>query len=524
MIDISYGDYSFPTPLPFVGQDEQPVFVSGKVDHSLLSINLIGQLTGCDLPALKSQKEEMVLALSSGFQELTIGNTGFNFAKPINIDFQDSDLTRILPYNVSFEVFHEKDFSQFYGISSPVDTWQYQEDTNSNTVSVTHNVSAVGEKTSDADSLTAARDFVNSRLNGFDNMSLFFTGDTSILVSKAENLNRLNSSYSVTETYILSESLAGFDKEESIVRPKCNISYDSSSTLSLRVDGTIKGGISGTAETGFFTPEQAAEFAKNSLKNTKIDFEESLYGDIFREPQTYNYDIDTGSNLISFSFSFNDPTDFRTGDTLHDFTCLLEASKDTNNVNARVQGKVFYNTTNDIFSTDSPENELRYKKVQEHFSGINHYSIAQNYFNKFCDFDLNYNKNPLYTTVENFNISTSPHNAEISYNYQFSNKVDLFSGILKNAQVTVQTQHPISVYGIQPTVDGSFSVQDLYDTLERKTVSVAGTITGENNVDSAADSIYNYISQHSGSSSFMSSDTIKTGDNTISISRTFVNE
>ena len=46
----------------------------------------------------KAAKEEMVLALSSGFQELTIGNTGFNYAKPINIDFQDSDLTRILPY------------------------------------------------------------------------------------------------------------------------------------------------------------------------------------------------------------------------------------------------------------------------------------------------------------------------------------------------------------------------------------------------------------------------------------------
>lgn len=524
MIDISYGDYSFPTPLPFVGQDEQPVFISGKVDHSLLSINLVGQLTGCDLPSLKSQKEEMVLALSSGFQELTIGNTGFSYAKPINIDFQDSDLTRILPYSVSFEVFHEKNFSQFYGISSPVDTWQYQENPDNNTVSVSHNVSAVGEKTSDTDSLTAARDFVNSRLNGFDNMSLFFTGDTSILVSKEENINRLNNSYSITESYTLSQSLAGFDKEESIVRPKCNISYDSNGSLSLTVDGTIKGGISGAAETGFFTSEQAAEFAKNSLKNTKIDFEESLYGDIFREPQTYNYDIDTGSNSISFSFSFNDPTDFRTGDTLHDFTCSLDASKDSNSVNVSVEGKVFYNTTNDIFSTDSPENELRYQKVQEHFSGIEPYSIAQNYFNKFSDFNLNYNQNPLNTTIENFNISKSPHNSEISYNYQFSNKVDLFSGVLKNAQVTVQTQHPISVYGIQPTVDGSFSIQDLYDSLERKTVNVAGTITDGNDVDSAANFIYNYMSQHSGDSSFISADTIQTGDNNISISRTFVNE
>ena len=73
-------------------------------------------------------------------------------------------------------------------------------------------------------------------------------------------------------------------------------------SLSLSVDGTIVGGISGNAETGFFTPQDATEFAKNALRRTKIDYEESLYGDIFREPESFNYDIDTGANTISFSF------------------------------------------------------------------------------------------------------------------------------------------------------------------------------------------------------------------------------
>jgi hypothetical protein len=524
MIDISYGDYSFPTPLPFVGQNEQPVFISGKVDHSLISVSLVGQLTGCDLPSLKAQKEEMVSALSSGFQELTIGNTGFNHAKPISIEFQDSDLTRILPYNVSFEVFHQKEFSDFFGISSPVDTWSYQENEGSNTVNVTHNVSAIGEKTSDTDSLTVAKEFVDSRLNGFDNMSLFFTGDTSILVSKEENIDRMNSSYSVTETYSLSQSLAGFDKADAIVRPKCGISYDSNNSLTITVNGTIEGGISGSAETGFFTPEQATQFAKNSLKNTKTDFEESLYGEIFREPQSFSYDIDTGSNSISFNFSFNDPTDFRTGDTLHDFTSSISASKEKNSVDVALKGRVFYNTTKDIFSTNAPESELRYEKVQERFNEIDHYTIAQSYFEKFSEFNLNYNTEPLNNTIENFNISKSPFNSEISYNYQFTNNVDFFSGLLKNASVTVKTDHPIPVHGIEPTIDGSFSVQDLYDTLEKKTVSVAGIVTEGKDVDSVVDFIYNYMSQYSGESSFMSSDTIQTGNNNISISRVFVNE
>jgi len=77
---------------------------------------------------------------------------------------------------------------------------------------------------------------------------------------------------------------------------------------------------------------------------------------------------------------------------------------------------------------------------------------------------------------------------------------------------------------VKPTVDGSFSVQDLYDTLEQKNVNINGTLTTGTNVDSVVDFIYNYMSQHSGSSSTLTSDTIQTGKNTISISRTFVNE
>jgi len=524
MINISYGGYSFPHPLPFVGQDETPIFISGQLDHSLISVNLVGQLTGCDLPSLKQQKEEMVLAMSSGFQELTIGNTGFNYAKPINIDFQDSDLTRILPYNVSFEVLHEKDFSQFYGISNPVDTWQYDENEQDKTVTVTHNVSATARKISDTDTLTIAKQFVDSRLNGFDNMSLFFTGDTSILISKDETVNRLTNSYGIREVYQLSESLAGHDQSDSIVRPECRISYDSDSSLSLTVNGTIIGGISGSAETGHFTPQDAANFAKDAVKRSKIDFENSLYGDIFREPQSFNYDIDTGANNISFSFSFNDPTDFRTGEVLHDFSSSIQASKDQGAVTLSLDGRVYYNSTNDIFLTEAPEQETRYKKVEEFFSGLDQYPIAQKHFGYFNDFNLNYNSNPLDTTLQNFNIDKNPHSAEINYSHSYSNIPDLFSGLLKNASVTINTEHPIGVYGVKPTVDGSFSVQDLYDTLQKKSVTVNGTLTTGTNVDLVADFIYNYMSQHSGSSSSVSNDTIQTGNNTISISRTFVNE
>ena len=45
--------------------------------------------------------------------------------------------------------------------------------------------------------------------------------------------------------------------------------YNEDGTLSVSVKGTIEGGISGAVNESFFTKEQATEFAKNALLNSK---------------------------------------------------------------------------------------------------------------------------------------------------------------------------------------------------------------------------------------------------------------
>ena len=96
---IIYGDYVFPSPIPFVGQSIEPVYVGGKTDHFKDKINLVGNLTGENLSGLHLQKMQMISGLMSEFQTLIILNDiadkQFPSAMPESISFDNSDLTTV---------------------------------------------------------------------------------------------------------------------------------------------------------------------------------------------------------------------------------------------------------------------------------------------------------------------------------------------------------------------------------------------------------------------------------------------
>ena len=117
---ISYGSYNFPTPTPFVAEGVEPVYVEGKVDHFVNSIDIVGNLTGENLSGLHLEKMKMISGLLPTFETLTIthssSNKTFPKSKPQNISFDSSDLTTVLPYSVSFISFKSGTFSKFFGI------------------------------------------------------------------------------------------------------------------------------------------------------------------------------------------------------------------------------------------------------------------------------------------------------------------------------------------------------------------------------------------------------------------------
>jgi hypothetical protein len=518
--EISYGNYTFPHPYPFLGISHEPVIVSGVLDHSILTASLVGELTGCNLTSLKRQKDNLILALSTGFQTLIVGEKTYSYAQPVSVSFSSSNIRNTLPYSIDFTIQNETDFSQFYGIRDPIDTWSFNE-AEDRTVSAVHTVSAYGNKIT-GDSFTNASNFVNSRTTGFDiNLASFFSGKSPILISKNEEINRFENFYSVVENWKCSISPNDFDKQDSIVRANCSINYDQDGVLNISVNGTIEGGISGSASTGYFTDSDAKLFAQNALANCKSEIENDLYGLLFTSATSNSYDIDTGNNSISFSYEFSNAHDIRPTGVLHDYSSSVSANKDSSEITVSTQGRVYYKGLNNQVTGSSPELETKFQMVNAYFSGVNPFIQSFYTHDLFITNITDYSLLPLNASVRSLNVTKDPFSPSIDYDYTYSNFIDFFSGNLLNPSISINTEQEYSKHAIQQTVDNSFAVQRIYTSNKKVSVSVNGQIPSGKNVNTVVNIVSGYIKNYSVPNGFLTENSIETGNGQLAMSQSF---
>ena len=475
--NVTYGSYTFPSPTPFVGYGVSPVYIGGKLDHSVESIELIGNLTGQNLSGLHLQKMQMISGLMSEFQNLTIShldsNTGFNFATPESISFNDSDLTTVLPYSASFICYESGDFSEFMGITEPVDTWSYNQ-TDGKITNVTHTVSAKGLKIGPSDPLQNAIDFVTGRATGCRNISTFQTGSDigsdkkTFLVSRLEDINKKSNIYKITENYKYNTYEEGSLTDKGVFTSDVQIAFDKDAGLKVDVKGQIQGAfdankkdLGGLVTTGLFSTGQATEMALNAVASSLSDYESGSYTFIQRGPSNVTYDIDSGSNIVSFNYSFTDPENLdQEGDILHKKRATISASKDKSTIDVNVNGEISYNGISKIIGTGDPATGERFKEIDSFYSGVIENSgflnLATEALQDFRGDATGYHisGNYLNQVPVSKSITKSPQNSVISYSVGFDNRADLSSGTLSGLKVNVTDKKPLRVSGIQPSVAG----------------------------------------------------------------------
>ena len=496
---ISYGSYNFPTPTPFVAEGVEPVYVEGKVDHFVNSIDIVGNLTGENLSGLHLEKMKMISGLLPTFETLTIthgsSNKTFPKSKPQNISFDSSDLTTVLPYSVSFISFKSGTFAKFFGIQNPVDNWTFNEE-NGRVVTATHNVSAEGVKVGDKAPLDSAREFVTGRVTGFADLSLFLTGQTGYLMSRTEDIDKSKNSYGIQETYKYNT-----DTDYSgLFTSNSTISFDKDAGLNVNVNASIQGDFIGAGlanpsdggnrfrvSTGLFTPSQAAEVAVNAVVSSLSNYESGSYTFIERGPTTVSYNVDTGTNKIDFSYTFNDPdnTD-QIGNVLHTRSSSVSVSKDDSKVGISVQGELKYNSPFDIFPTGDPATGARFLEVDKEFSGIAENSgflnLAIEALQDFTGDATGYYISGDYINPEPLSksITKTPENSQISYSLTFDNRIDLSSGSLSGLKVSISDKKPLELSGIVPSL-GGFAKQKINNRTagEFKATASCEASTGE---------------------------------------------
>lgn len=525
MSSIKYGTYTFPDPTPFVSESVEPVYLSGVYDHKLVSVDLIGNLTGSSLESLNIQKDNMVQALLSAYEDLEIdgGAKTYTKAKVANIEFSESDLTTILPYSVSIEAYEKEVFSELFGIADPKNNWSFQE-TDEKKLQATHDISAVGVKVDAQDPFETAKDFVLS-LTGVNNIPQTLwhhlndgeNGDF-ILRSKKETINKKKSSYALTETY---EADLNPVSDSAIVNYTVTLDIDKFGGIQASVNGNARGNIDDTLIVidDVFSASYATELLISEIENSKSNIEGDWYSFIREGPRTYNYDINEKANTINFTYNFFDADNLdQIGNVGHKHQSSVSVGKDNNLPQVSVQGELFYNSVQSYVEKGDYEDSVRFSQIDAAFSSLNIYSLAQSALDDFKQASsLLKNNKPLTEIPRTLNVTKDPVSNIISYNYTYDTKD------ASNTQINITDKTPISLTNVVETING-FASQDIHSlTIGEYTVSASAEVTGDGATDKT--DLELKISQYEPDDpKIESANEIQTSNKNISISKTFFYE
>jgi hypothetical protein len=220
---VSYGDFTFPVPSPFVSRSYKNQFVGGSLWVTTVEITLTGQIailpdrdsSGENYGTLKDKRNVIAAAfagsLGKNFQTLSVSGHGTSFSlvgcSVTNLSFGSSPYRGLVDYTIALSGYdNSNDFaSANYGVTNPVDTWAYSDA--GGTASLTHTVSAQGYNTSSSyNAFSKAKAFVDSKKGTSSKIPSFLIenahpGGSLILTSKSEQVNRLGGSFGVTENY-----------------------------------------------------------------------------------------------------------------------------------------------------------------------------------------------------------------------------------------------------------------------------------------------------------------------------------
>lgn len=213
-VTISYGSFTFDGaennyPVPYLSRSNEMVYYADKWCQAT-KITLNGQVTGT-YSEINTQREAILFAFSVDFKDLTVvdnGSTILTFEKCVvrGVSFDPSNIGAA-SYSIELDCYESSNFSGTFGVIDPVNQWSFNEGEDS-LITINHRVSAKGFKTSNP-ALANAKTFVQGLLGTttFSAVTPQFIGGLSasnlVLKSSGVSINRLDSTYEVTEDYVI---------------------------------------------------------------------------------------------------------------------------------------------------------------------------------------------------------------------------------------------------------------------------------------------------------------------------------
>lgn len=289
-------------PVPMFGLTQSMIH-HGKRHGQSSSISLDGQLTGTEA-TMVDNIESLVAKFSENFKDLKVEEEGsdvltFSNCKVESINFSESTLSRLTEYSISLSCYNN--FSGTFGVLNPSEKVSYSEN-DDGTVSLTHDVSADGFSTSSSynNAFNNAKNYV-AGLTGWNpvtSVAPYFInggyGAYPILLSTTETIDRLNATYSVSESYLFSTGVTDYTPVVNYSVSKETSVEDEVTTVS--VEANAKGGKN-------LSVNWATYAAGLDLYSVATGWSETT--DLLTQPLEYSVDEDGHSNTLSIRASYD---------------------------------------------------------------------------------------------------------------------------------------------------------------------------------------------------------------------------
>lgn len=407
-------DAFFPQPVPFITA-EYPGIYYGEYWAKEEVFTLNGLLTGCDFATIVAAQSGLVNNFRTNFQSFQIWEqdnplpSGLIYQKDLvyidSINFPESNWRGAMPYSIKLRCYPSGFFSGAYGILNPSDTWSFQEQQDRSAI-VTHTISCRALNTSagnSSNSLVNAINWATAKRNTASILSpLFiqnvFSGNF-CLVTTAEQINRIDGTYSITDTYRTDLTRSGYG----VLRYQGTVT-SGDNAIDVQLEGSIQG--CNTDIASVRTVFQAFNITGAALK---------IYNDIFNLNDLNPVPLSNTIEELPYDARLNFSYHFDTSNlpiTYFDYTVSLTSG---DNIVVTIDGEV-------VSRGGDIKNKIAAKKT--FVSGLNLYQMVVPFYNTFYPY---YATSPLNPRPISSGISISEYQGTVSVNAQFTNQEQISS-------------------------------------------------------------------------------------------------
>jgi hypothetical protein len=484
---ITYDNFTFKEPIPLVSKNEE-IINYGDRWGQITKISLQGQLTGVcpnDFNQLISGQNNLISGFSRDFKPFTISENGKTIftsdtCTVRSINFDQSKYVKMLNYTIELDCYERDLFTQSFGVLDPVNEYTFTENEDQS-LTINHNISAKGINTSTFSAMDNARNYVYA-LTGYNPsiipININNSNYTPLLRSYTENINRLNGTYGIQESYVVDIS------NNAYINPQYFTRYTTTINKSINTDFdsiSIQGSIQGAKRTPFSGVRYYAS-GLNLFNICANDFGSSTQ--LNNIPISLSFDENQAANTINFNATYDtniiydEDFDYVVPNSYFDANTDISKDTITSITSVSISGPIVTRGGNLKQKYESAKTLITeiisaYGNIPTYLytQANTAYSKVRSIMNIPSAIILNSN-------FRSFSITDNPEKGEISLSATFDDKDQVIGGNdIKSNSFEVSYEPKIDLFRPRPTynINGFYVVYELGEAKKLATANVNST-------------------------------------------------